>query len=278
MTMYDDFALVYDELMDNVPYEEWAELLHRLILKYGISRPETEKKAGVGKLSGEAAALEEEKNLVLELGCGTGTVAELMYQKGYDMIGIDSSEAMLAKACEKREKSNSKILYLNQEMQSFELYGMVGTIYCICDSINYLLTDEDLRETLALVKNYLFPGGIFIFDFNTIYKYREVIGNSTIAEDRDTVSFIWENFYDEASHINEYELTMFTRIDGSDLYRRSREEHFQRGFEFEEMKKFLIEAGLSVVSAFDGDTRKQPAETSERVYVVAKKEESKKTL
>ena len=146
--MYEEFASVYDELMDDVPYGEWAELIHKLILLYGISKPYSSDKQA-------DTPLEEEKNLVLDLACGTGTVTELLSQKGYDMIGIDASDAMLSVANEKKEQSGSGILYLNQEMQSFELYGMVGTIYCICDSINYLLTDGELRETLRLIQNYL---------------------------------------------------------------------------------------------------------------------------
>ncbi len=264
--MYDRFALVYDELMDDVPYEEWAELLHKLIQKYGISRP-VAKEAPSGPL-------EEERNLVLELGCGTGTVTELLSKKGYDMIGIDSSESMLAKAEEKRERSGSKILYLLQEMQSFELYGMVGTIYCICDSINYLLTDEDLLSTFALVRNYLVPGGIFIFDFNTDYKYREVIGERTIAENREDVSFIWDNIYDDESRINEYDLTIFIREEpGEEMFKRFLESHFQKGYKLDEIRGLLFKAGLKVISVFDADSGKEPKESSERIFIVAAKEE-----
>lgn len=263
--MYEEFASVYDELMDDVPYGEWAELIHKLILLYGISKPYSSDKQA-------DTPLEEEKNLVLDLACGTGTVTELLSQKGYDMIGIDASDAMLSVANEKKEQSGSGILYLNQEMQSFELYGMVGTIYCICDSINYLLTDGELRETLRLIQNYLYSGGIFIFDFNTVYKYREIIGDSTIAEDRENVSFIWENYYEEESRINEYDLTLFTKADSdSGLYIKTKETHLQRGFEETEIQAFLKEAGLNVVTTFDADTREAPTKESERIFVVARK-------
>ena len=160
MSTYQDFAGVYDELMDNVPYEDWGERLDALIQKYGVSVPERDSED----------ILASEKNLVVDLGCGTGTLTELMYQKGYDMIGVDISESMLNIAMAKKEKSGSEILYLLQDMRELELYSTVGTVYSVCDSINYILEEEELLAVFSLVNNYLFPGGIFIFDFNTAYK------------------------------------------------------------------------------------------------------------
>ena len=132
-----------------------------------------------------------------------------------------------------------------------------------------LLMDEDVLQTFHLVNNYLFPGGIFIFDFNTIYKYEEVIGDTTIAENREDCSFIWENFYSCEDHINEYDVTVFERQE-DDLYRRFTETHYQRGYTLEEMKTFLEKAGLIFVTALDEKTHKAPTETSERIYVIAR--------
>ena len=168
MDAYTSFAAVYDTFMDNIPYEEWAEYLISLLKEYGI-----------------------EDGLVLDLGCGTGNMTEILASAGYDMIGVDNSEEMLDIAMEKREKSGQDILYLLQDMRGFELYGTVKAIVSICDSINYITEKEDLTDVFRLVNNYLDPKGIFIFDFNTVYKYQEVLGNQTIAEDRDDCSFIW---------------------------------------------------------------------------------------
>ena len=154
-------------------------------------------------------------------------------------------------------------------MRELDLYSTVGTVVSVCDSLNYLLMDEDVLQTFHLVNNYLFPGGIFIFDFNTIYKYEEVIGDATIAENREDCSFIWENFYSCEDHINEYDVTVFERQE-DDLYRRFTETHYQRGYTLEEMKTFLEKAGLIFVTALDEKTHKAPTETSERIYVIAR--------
>lgn len=257
--IYTDFARVYDELMDNTPYEEWGNRLDELIRKYGVSAPERDAEN----------LLDSEKNLVVDLGCGTGTLAELLYEKGYDMIGVDASESMLNIAMDKKAESGSEILYLQQDMRELELYSTVGTVYSVCDSLNYILEEEELKTVFSLVNNYLFPGGIFIFDFNTDYKYREVIGNTTITENREDCSFIWENYYDPEEEINEYDLTIFVQEE-ENLFRRFTETHFQRGYTVEQMLRLVEEAGMKVVEVKDADTGEAVTEQSERVYMVAR--------
>ncbi len=256
--MYQDFAAVYDELMDDTPYEKWGERIDSLIKKYGVSKPERNVEE----------VLASERNLVVDLGCGTGTLTELMYQKGYDMIGVDMSESMLNIAMEKKEKSGAEILYLCQDMRELELYSTVGTVLSVCDSLNYILEDDELLGIFSLVNNYLHPGGIFIFDFNTEYKYRQVIGNTTIAENREDCSFIWENLYDPEEGINEYDLTVFVREEG-DRFRRFTETHFQRGYTVEKICELLGRSGMVMKELLDADTGEAVRAESERVYVVA---------
>ena len=190
---------------------------------------------------------------MLDLGCGTGTLTELLARAGFDMIGVDNSEEMLEIAIQKRERSGSDILYLLQDMREFELYGTVGAVCSVCDSLNYILEDEDMVMVFSLVNNYLYPGGIFVFDFNTVYKYEQVIGDATIAENREDCSFIWENYYDREKRINEYDLTIFVREfseggnrqsekrkdeeeshapggDCGEMFKRFTETHYQRGY------------------------------------------------
>lgn len=259
MKIYEDFADVYDEFMDETPYGEWSERIDAFIKKYGVSKPERESET----------LLDSERNLVVDLGCGTGTLTELLYKKGYDMIGVDVSEAMLNIAMEKREKSGSEILYLQQDMRELELYSTVGTVISVCDSMNYILEAEELLETFSLVNNYLYPGGIFIFDFNTDYKYRRVIGDTTIAENRDNCSFIWENYYDEEECLNQYDITIFVQEEG-ELYRRFTETHFQRGYTPEQVCKLLEEAGMTLVEMLDADTNGEVTDQSGRILVVAR--------
>ena len=276
---YTGFAEVYDELMDNVPYEEWAEFLIATLRKYDV-----------GSLSGEIqkdsietdaentgcrdkerdANLAAERNTVLDLGCGTGTLTELLYRAGFDMIGVDNSEEMLEIALRKREESQSDILYLLQDMREFELYGTVGAVCSVCDSLNYILEDDDMRDVFSLVNNYLYPGGIFVFDFNTVYKYESVIGDATIAENQDDCSFIWENYYDAESRINEYDLTVFVREGDMDSFRKFTETHYQKGYTLDQMRDFLEAAGLLFVEALDADTHGEVRPESERIYVIAR--------
>ena len=277
MEAYQDFAYVYDELMDNTPYEEWCERIGTLIAKYGVSEPvdrecvEVPEECGLaeGEENDEQCILDSEKNLVVDLGCGTGTLTELLYQKGYDMIGIDNAEEMLNIAMEKRAESGSQILYLLQDMRELELYSTVGTVVSVCDSVNYILEKEELLETFSLVNNYLYPGGIFIFDFNTEYKYREIIGDSTIAENREDCSFIWENYYDPDSCINEYDLTVFVQEE-DDIFRKFTETHYQRGYTVEEMQALVEQAGMILLEMKDADTGCEVTPESQRVYIVAR--------
>ncbi len=245
MGSYEDFARVYDIFQDNVDYEAWARYIREKLKKYGI-----------------------EDGLVLDLGCGTGTMTELLAEHGFDMIGVDMSEEMLLAASEKRVRSGHNILYLMQDMTEFELYGTVRAVVSVCDSLNYLLEEEELLETFRLVNNYLDPGGIFIFDMNTVHKYRDVLGSATIAENREEGSFIWENDYDGESMVNEYDLTLFLpREDG--LFEKSEEVHLQRAYTRETVCRLLRESGLRLLEIREAYTDSDPGEDSERVTYIA---------
>ena len=265
MEAYTDFAMVYDTFMDETPYEQWCEFLMELFRKYGAQKDDTRQEN-----SAVMDNLRQERNTVLDLGCGTGTLTELLARHGYDMVGIDLSEEMLRIAVDKREKSGLAILYLCQDMRELELYGTVGAVVSVCDSVNYLLEEDDVVQTFRLVNNYLYPEGLFIFDFNTIYKYAEVIGDAMIAEDREECSFIWENTYYEEERINEYDLSIFVREEG-DRYRKFQETHLQRGYSLKEMRGMVEAAGLLFVDAIDADTHGEPGQESERIYIVARK-------
>ena len=248
MEAYTSFAQVYDTFMDNIPHEEWGEYLTGLLEEYGVKN-----------------------GLVLELGCGTGSMTEILAAKGYDMIGADNSGEMLEIAMEKRDESGHDILYLLQDMREFELYGTVSAVVSVCDSVNYITEEEELEEVFRLVNNYLDPKGIFIFDFNTKYKYQKVLGDRTIAEKRDECSFIWDNYYYEDEEMNEYELTLFIQEKGN-LYRKFEEVHLQRAYTLEQMIRLVKKSGLEFVTAYDAFTREQPTDTSERIYMVAREQ------
>ena len=245
MEAYGKFARVYDLFMDNIDYEKWADYIQKHLEEQGIR-----------------------DGLVLELGCGTGTMTGLLAQKGYDMIGVDNSEEMLAEAMEKKMESDQDILYLLQDMQEFELYGTVRAVVSVCDSLNYLTEKEDLLQVFRLVNNYLDPGGVFLFDMNTIHKYRDILGDTTIAENRDEGSFIWDNTFDEENSLNYYELAMFLpREDG--LYEKCEELHCQKAYAESEIKDLIKEAGMELLAVYDAYTMNPATEESERLFFVA---------
>lgn len=251
MEAYTGFAEVYDTFMDNVPYEEWSQYLIEILKEYGVRN-----------------------GLVADLGCGTGAITERLAKHGYDMIGIDNSEEMLSIAREKLsdyEESDPRrgILYLLQDMREMELYGTVDAVVSICDSMNYITEEEDLLQVFRLVNNYLEKDGLFVFDLNTEYKYKEVLGERNICENREDASFIWENFYYPEEQINEYDLTIYVKTDAQ-LYERLEETHYQRAYSLEQIKELLEKAGMQYVTAYDAFTKDAPKPDSERIYIVAK--------
>ena len=243
MEAYTSFAQVYDLFMDNVPYEQWGEYLHELFKEYGI-----------------------EDGLLLDLGCGTGKLTRFFAEKGYDMIGVDCSYEMLDIA---REQANADILYLLQDMRDFELYGTVRGIYSACDCVNYILEEEDLKQVFALANNYLDPGGVFVFDINTPYKYRALLSENTFAENREEGSFIWENYFNEEEELNEYDLTLYIKEEDG-RFQRFEETHFQRCYGLDSIRRLLEEAGLEFVAMYDAYTKEPVSKESEKVLFIAR--------
>lgn len=251
MEAYTGFAQVYDAFMDNVPYEEWCDYICGILKEYGI-----------------------EDGLVLDLGCGTGRMTRLLRQSGYDMIGVDLSGEMLEIARE-AEEDDTSILYLQQDMREFELYGTVQAVICVCDSLNYILEPKELQQVFTLVNNYLDPGGVFICDMNTLYKYRCVLGDSVICETREEECFIWENYFDEESRINEYAVNFFVRQENG-LYERIEEFHYQKAYETDQVKELLRASGLQLLAVYGENTKEEPEPECERVYFVAREFGKKK--
>ena len=243
MEAYTGFSEVYDIFMDNVPYKEWAEYIIGLLKEYGI-----------------------EDGILCELGCGTGKMTKILSDSGFDMIGIDSSADMLDIALEKRS-NDGRILYLNQDMKEMELYGTVRAFVSCCDSVNYLLMEDELSELFKLADNYLDPKGLFIFDMNTRYKYEELLADNVFAENREDASFIWENYYDAEEGINEYDLTLFVKE--GELYRKYEETHYQKAYDIDRVKKLIEDSGLKLIAVYDAYTRDSVREDSDRVVFVA---------
>lgn len=245
MESYKDFAQIYDLFMNDVPYKKWVLYLKRIWNKYNFN-----------------------PKLIAELGCGTGNITIQLANKNYDMIGIDISEDMLAIAKQKSEGLN--ILYLSQDITHFELYGTVDCIISLCDSLNYILKTNDLFKVFKLVNNYLNPKGLFIFDINTEYKFKNILGTNTFAETKSNAAYIWENFYNKNKKINEYYLNFFIKQTQTN-YKRFKEIHYERAYSINTIKKLLKKSNLKLLAVYDAFTFNKPKKDSERIYFVVQK-------
>lgn len=246
--MYDDFAGLYEKLQD-VNYEAFADYIEEIFKSEDI-KPE----------------------LVLDLACGTGTLTCLLAKRGYDMIGIDASCEMLDIAREKAQSLGADILYLNQDMTDFELYGTVDAIICTLDGVNYLTEDKELEQMFSLAGNYLNPGGIMVFDINTEYKLSRILGNNTYVNEEKDIYYVWQNEYDEGERICYFRLDFFEKQpDGS--YHRSIEEQAERAYSLDEIRSAADKGGMKVSAIYDEFTLSPPQNESQRCFVVLRNDQ-----
>lgn len=169
-TGYETFAFYYDSLTQNVNYDERAEYFDRLIQTF----------------------LHSSGNVLLDLACGTGTMSEKMTKRGYDVIGVDYSDSMLNQALEKKLEKGLSIQYVMQDMRELELYGTVDATICTLDSLNHLPSLADVTRVFQRVFDATEPGGVFLFDMNTLYKHRKILGNEIYLYETEDVYCVWE--------------------------------------------------------------------------------------
>lgn len=243
--MYGNFALGYHLIMKDTDRDGLAEYYTDIFDKLGIS-----------------------PSLILDLGCGAGDITYRLAKKGYDMIGLDISPDMLNIARE--ENCHENILYLNQDMREFELYGTVDVIYSSFDCLNYITDKRDLKKVFALCKNYLNPNGLFIFDINTEFKYKNVLDNNTFVYDNEKAYLVWQSEYLKREKICTFYLDMFYK--NGESYERFYEEQEQRAYSVEELTKIFSQYGFSAIGIYDGMTFKKYKETSEKIFFVLRKD------
>ncbi|MBR5517487.1 MAG: class I SAM-dependent methyltransferase [Clostridia bacterium] len=243
MESYTDFAYIYDKLIDQ-DYEKWADYIEEIFKKHNVN-----------------------PKLVLDLGCGTGSITNILAKRGYDMIGVDLSPDMLNVARDKAMEEGLDVLYLCQDIREFELYGTVDAIICTLDVLNYITEPKDLQQVFALVKNYLNPDGIFVFDINTEHKLKNVLGNNTFINDENGIFYTWENEYN--NNISNQFLTFFAETEDG-LYERFDEQHIQRAYTIDEIKEKLAVNKLSFEGEYKLFSFDTPGSDCEKSVIVSK--------
>lgn len=252
---YTAIARVYDKLNKEIDYVAWANYFEACFDKYLKKRP----------------------SLVLDLACGTGSMTVELASRGYDMIGIDGSTDMLSEAYT-RTMGKYPILFLEQDMRSFELYGTVGAVTCCLDSLNYLPSEQDLSLCFQTVHNYLDPDGLFLFDMNTPYKFEHIYGtNAYVLEDEmdygegetGLIYCGWQNFYSPETRSCEFELSLFEEMpDGS--YQRSDEKQTEYCYDLQTVKRLLRDAHLELLGVWSDYCFSPISETTPRWYFAAR--------
>lgn len=240
---YGIFAQYYDALTGNVEYDRKAAFLHDIMQK---------QKPGC--------------SLIVDLACGTGSLSVRLAELGYDVIGVDISPEMLMAA---REKSPPGILYLCQPMQKLDLYGTVDAVVCVLDSINHVTSPRTLQTAFERVSLFLEPDGVFIFDANTTYKHKEILGSNTFVYDTDEVFCVWQNSTDEDG-CTTISLDFFEQLEDG-LYDRSSESFCERAYSHGELCAMLDAAGLEVCGEYDDYQLCAPGEKCERIVYICRK-------
>lgn len=245
---YGKFAYLYDELMKDVPYQEWVQFINGQALMYGLK----------GKK-------------LLDLACGTGELSIKLAEEGYYVTGVDLSADMLAVANEKAVQKGFSLFFVEQDMAQLEGLEPFDMIGIFCDSLNYLETEGEVIQTFERVFQHLKPGGLFLFDVHSIYKINSLFIDQTYAYNGEDVSYIWQCFEGENPNSVEHELTFFQLDPHTDQYNRFDELHMQRTFSIDQYEKWLSKTGFELLDISADFHNSKPKEESERIFFTVRK-------
>jgi len=220
---YNSFAYHYDQMMADVDYSWWVEIIKKHVKKGGR---------------------------ILDVGCGTGTLSLALADSGYDVTGLDLSEDMLVVASEKAPM----VEFIHRDMRKLEGLSDFDCVLIAVDSLNYLRTENDVRQTFAGAAAALGADGLLIFDVHTPTKIVATFADYLYVENDDDLTYIWhiEPGKEPLSVI--HELTIFAKNENGS-YSRSVEHHYQRTFELSQYRDWLVEAGFEIIEQLGDEDR-----------------------
>ncbi|MCI9456403.1 MAG: class I SAM-dependent methyltransferase [Oscillospiraceae bacterium] len=245
MAGYGGFSCFYDRLTENVGYPARAAYFDELIRRWA-ARP---------------------AELVLDLACGTGSLSLELARLGYDVIGVDGSPDMLAEAMEKKLRQQADVLFLCQDMDGLDLYGTVDAAVCALDSLNHITDAGTVQQVFDRVSLFLAPGGVFLFDVNSLYKHREILAGQTFVYDFGDLYCVWQNACEDGETVD-ISLDIFAQEEGEG-YRRYTESFSERAYSHEQILEFIEKSGMKLLAVYGDDTFNPPAGTSQRLIYAA---------
>lgn len=244
MSSYNALAGSYDSLMADASHVKRAEFLMKRFRESAIP-----------------------VRTVLDLACGTGTIACLLAQSGYEVTATDGSEEMLTQAVQKASELENPPLFLHQTMPRLRLAEPVDAAISTLDSLNYLTREQDIRETFRRVFRWLKPGGSLIFDVNSPHKLRRMDGRVYMDETEESFC-VWRTFFSEKKRVCTYQVDLFT-LQEDGLWERDFEEHRERAWTEEELRAYLADAGFAEITVHGDMTRRPPKADEDRWIITA---------
>ncbi len=249
MIPYTSLAGAYDALMADVDYDAWARYVLSLLALHGVQKGAR----------------------VLDAACGTGRLTIPLAKAGYAVTGADASEDMLRVAGENARRAGLNVPFIRQRLESLSVHRPLGALVCACDGVNYLASEEEVKAFFTAARNALAPGGALLFDISARYKLKNILGGRFYGEDLEDVACLWQNAYDERSHLLEIDLTLFIRREGGEAFERFRERHVQRAHTVAELTRWMRKCGLEPVAVYGFMTEEKPSRSAERIQFVARR-------
>ncbi|HIW34968.1 MAG TPA: class I SAM-dependent methyltransferase [Candidatus Paenibacillus intestinavium] len=247
MEAYGQFATVYDRLMADMPYEEWIAFAEAVWQEHG------------------------QPHKVVDLGCGTGSIAIPLASQGYKVVGIDLSSDMLAVAEQKwvqQGATSGNLTLLEQNMCRWQISEQVDSVISFCDCLNYIVDEDDLLATLSATYDQLKPGGSFIFDVHPITRFEQYAADQPFVYDENGITYMWSSEYDEDEHIIEHFLSIFVE-EPDGRYSRIDEEHIQRAYSSKWLEGALRSVGFTHIHLYSDFQLKAADDDSTRLFFVA---------